>query len=165
MIRRRVDARFWVVVVTGTLFGLLLGVELAAKGARAERTTAGAAAPLPLTDNPQQAQPVAPPASTPKERSRPGVYSRQLRRYPYLTTVTLTGRPTTLQELGTMRAGDVNDDNLVDSTDFTLLRARFGQACGSPTYDSRADFSSDCLVDITDFTLQRGNFGQSGAPP
>ena len=77
----------------------------------------------------------------------------------------LTGQPTTTQEMGLQGAGDVNNDNLVDITDFTLLRAGFGQACGDGGYDGRADFTGDCLVDITDFTLLRGNFGQAGPSP
>ena len=80
-------------------------------------------------------------------------------------TVALTGAPVTTQEMGLQRAGDVNDSNLVDITDFSLLRATFGKACGDPGYDGRADFTGDCLVDITDFTLQRGNFGQAGPSP
>ena len=59
----------------------------------------------------------------------------------------------------------MNNDNLVDITDFSLLRATFGKGCGDPGYDGRADFTGDCLVDITDFSLLRGNFGQVGAPP
>jgi glucose/arabinose dehydrogenase len=79
--------------------------------------------------------------------------------------VTLSGAPVTQQEMGLQRAGDVDDNNLVDITDFTLLRSTFGPVCGQPVYDDRADFTGDCLVDITDFALLRGNFGQAGPPP
>ena len=67
-------------------------------------------------------------------------------------------------ELGVQRTGDANNDNLVDITDFTILRNSFGRACGDSGYDARADFTGDCVVDITDFTLLRTNFGQAGAP-
>ena len=80
-------------------------------------------------------------------------------------TVNLTGAPTTSQEMGLLRAGDMDDSNLVDITDFTLLRATFGKACGDAGYDGRADFTGDCLVDISDFTLLRANFGQAGPSP
>ncbi len=79
--------------------------------------------------------------------------------------VTLSGAPVTQQELGLQRAGDVNNDNLVDITDFTLVRASFGKVCGDAGYNGQADWTGDCLVDITDFTLLRSNFGQPGAPP
>jgi hypothetical protein len=97
-----------------------------------------------------------------------GVYSWWAKGPRWLATggqVTLSGAPTTAVELGQQRAGDVDNNNLVDITDFSLLRATFGKACGDAAYDGRADSTGDCLVDITDFTLQRGNFGQSGAAP
>jgi hypothetical protein len=47
-------------------------------------------------------------------------------------TLTLTGTAITHQELGLQRTGDVNNDNLVDITDFSLLRGSFGQAGASP---------------------------------
>ena len=96
-----------------------------------------------------------------------GVYNWWVKGPQYLAsngTVSLTGALLTQQEMGTQRAGDVNNDNLVDITDFTLLRATFGLVCGNPGYDGRADFTGNCLVDITDFTLQRGNFGLAGPP-
>ncbi len=94
-----------------------------------------------------------------------GVYSWWAKGPQFLAssgTVQLTGAASTALEIGQQRAGDANNDNLVDITDFTLLRGTFGKACGDGGYDGRADFTGDCLVDITDFTLQRGNFGQSG---
>ena len=66
--------------------------------------------------------------------------------------------------MGLQPAGDVNNDNLVDISDFSLLRATFGKSCGDGGYDGRADFTGDCLVDISDFSLLRGNFGQAGPP-
>jgi hypothetical protein len=71
--------------------------------------------------------------------------------------------PLTTVEIGLQLAGDVNNDNLVDIDDFSLLRAAFGRTCSDPLYDARADFTGDCLVDIIDFTLLRANFGQAGA--
>ncbi len=95
-----------------------------------------------------------------------GVYTWWVKGPQYLAaggTVQLTGAPVTQQAMGQQRAGDVNNDNLVDITDFSLLRATFGLTCGDGGYDGRADFTGDCLVDVTDFSLLRGNFGQAGA--
>jgi hypothetical protein len=86
----------------------------------------------------------------------------------YLATtgsLQLTGAPVTQQDMGVQRVGDVNNDNLVDIVDFTLLRASFGLVCGDRGYDGRAEFTGDCLVDIVDFTLLRSNFGEAGSPP
>ena len=79
-------------------------------------------------------------------------------------TVALSGAPVTQQEMGLQRAGDVDNSNLVDVSDFSLLRSTFGPVCGHLVWDDWADFTGDCLVDITDFSLLRGNFGQSGPP-
>ena len=96
-----------------------------------------------------------------------GVYTWWAKGPPWLATtgsVTLAGAPVTQQEMGLQPAGDVDNSNLVDVADFTLLRNTFGLACGHPSYDGRADYTGDCLIDIADFTLHRGNFGQAGPP-
>ena len=72
-------------------------------------------------------------------------------------TLTFSGGTST-QDFGTQRAGDCNDNNLVNSQDFAILRAAFG---GSS--DLRADFNNDGVVSSPDFTLQRSNFGAAGA--
>ena len=59
-------------------------------------------------------------------------------------------------------------DNVVESLDFSRLRAWFGveRPCCPPDimrYDA-ADFSGDGLVDVLDFSLMQPNFGMSGAP-
>jgi hypothetical protein len=80
-------------------------------------------------------------------------------------TLTLAGDPATFFEVGLLRAADANNDNVVDISDFAVLRATFGIACGGGGYDRRADFTGDCVVDAIDFNLLRTNFGLSGAPP
>jgi len=63
-------------------------------------------------------------------------------------------------EMGQMRAGDANNDNLVSAVDFNILRLAFGG-----TTDLRADWNNDNIVSAVDFNLLRLNFGTSGAPP
>ncbi len=58
--------------------------------------------------------------------------------------------------LGTLLAGDCNNDNVVDIADFSIFRSRFG------TTSAEADFNGNGLVDINDFSLLRMNFGRSG---
>ncbi len=74
--------------------------------------------------------------------------------------VTLDGVPVTNVDMGLMRAGDANYDNLVGIGDFNILKSRFGLAGPLPP-----DFNNDNLVDIADFNLLKINFGQGGAPP
>lgn len=80
-------------------------------------------------------------------------------------TVLLTGAATTYVEMGLMLAGDANNDNVVSTVDFNILRSAFGQVLGDPSYDSRADFNGDNVINLLDFGLLRTSFGVSGAPP
>jgi hypothetical protein len=79
--------------------------------------------------------------------------------------ITLTGSLTTTQEMGLMRTGDANNDNVVDVSDFNILKGSFGKTNGDPGYDDRADFTGDQTVSILDFTWLKSNFGQGGSPP
>ena len=80
-------------------------------------------------------------------------------------TIILTGSPRTNVEMGQMRVGDANNDNVVNVFDFAILRGTFAKHVGDPGYDDRADFNGDQVVNATDFSLLRGNFGVGGAPP
>jgi hypothetical protein len=77
----------------------------------------------------------------------------------------LTDAPTTFIEMGLMRAGDANNDNVINIADFNILRSTFGKSQGEPGYDDRADFTGDGVVNVLDFNLLKLNFGQMGAPP
>src|SRR5205823_5400360 len=79
--------------------------------------------------------------------------------------LTLPGAGTTQQELGLMRTGDCDDNNVVNSGDLVIFRNTFNKPQGSPGYDDRADFTGDHVVNVTDFALFRSNFGAGGAPP
>jgi hypothetical protein len=68
-------------------------------------------------------------------------------------------------EAGMLKAGDANNDNLVNVFDFGIMRNSFGKTIGIPGYDPRADFTGDGIVNIFDFNLVKQNFGAMGAPP
>jgi len=96
-----------------------------------------------------------------------GTYSWRVNDPKYLAnagSVALNGGTTNL-EMGLMRAGDANDDNLVTVVDMNIIKNTMGKGCGDAGYDDRADFNGDCLVNIRDFNLLKGNFGTSGASP
>jgi hypothetical protein len=80
-------------------------------------------------------------------------------------TLSLTGAASVQVEMGLLRAGDANNDNVVSAQDFTALKNAFGKSTGSPGYDNRADFNGDTTVSAVDFNLLKSNFGSSGAPP
>ncbi len=68
-------------------------------------------------------------------------------------------------EVGTLLAGDANNDNCVNVQDFSVLKNTFGKSVGDPGYDARADFNGDNVISVTDFGLQKNNFGICGAGP
>lgn len=97
-----------------------------------------------------------------------GTYSWRVEGPKYLANsgnVVLTGGPITQAEMGFMRAGDSNNDNVVNTNDFTIMQPSFGRTIGDRRYDPRAEFTGDDVVNVTDFLLLKINFGQSGAPP
>ena len=71
----------------------------------------------------------------------------------------------TTVEMGIMRAGDGNNDNLVNSADFNIMRNTFGLTLGDVGYDERGDFNNDDIVNAGDFNMLRQNFGGGGSEP
>ena len=63
-----------------------------------------------------------------------------------------------------MLTGDANGDNVVNATDFTILKATFGRSTGQLGFDDRADFNGDQVVNSVDFTLEKRNFGHTPEP-
>ena len=61
-----------------------------------------------------------------------------------------------------LRAGDANDDNSCDTTDFGILVGTWNLSLGDAGYDDRADFNCDLSVDTTDFGLLVGNYNVTG---
>ena len=80
-------------------------------------------------------------------------------------SVPLGGGPATQQEMGQQRSGDADNNNVVNTTDFNILKGTFGKTTGDPGYDNRADFTGDVVVNTSDFNSLKGNFGIGGAPP
>jgi hypothetical protein len=68
-------------------------------------------------------------------------------------------------ELGTLKAGDTNGDNVVNMADFVTVRRSFGPCTARGCVDPRADLNGDSTINVTDFNLVKSNFGQAGAPP
>jgi len=97
-----------------------------------------------------------------------GTYNWRVKGPKYLANagrVALSGAPITHAEMGLMKTGDCDNDNLISAIDFIILKNSFGKTTGDPGYDARADFDGDNTITTVDFNLQRGNFGTGGAPP
>lgn len=78
------------------------------------------------------------------------------------TTTTLSGGANVVN-LGTLRAGDADDSNVVNLIDFSVLASTFAKSSGQTGYDARADFNGDAIVNLLDFSMLAANFAQAGA--
>jgi hypothetical protein len=66
-------------------------------------------------------------------------------------------------EMGILAAGDCNNDNLVNVSDFNIMKITFGKSLGDPGYDGRSDFNRDNIINILDFNSLKTSFGRGGA--
>ena len=57
---------------------------------------------------------------------------------------------------------DVNDDGVVDFSDFVVFVQKFGTSRGDDGYDVSCDLDSDGTIGFADFLVFAGAFGQSG---
>jgi PKD repeat protein len=78
------------------------------------------------------------------------------------TGVVMASGTTTPVDFGTLREGDVDNNDTVNIIDFGLLADAFGSVSGAANWDDRCDFNRDGVVNIMDFGLLSDNFGQSG---
>lgn len=58
--------------------------------------------------------------------------------------------------------GDVNEDNVIDSADYNLVKAALGQTPSSQTWNSNLDFNMDNRINTLDLTIVSKNLGKVG---
>lgn len=94
----------------------------------------------------------------------PGTYRIGVKEAKFLQRVTDLTLATGNNSLnvGTLLAGDTNNDNFVTILDFSLLASTFNLASTDNGYDARADFNGDNQVSATDFSLLAVNFNTAG---
>ncbi len=83
-----------------------------------------------------------------------------LRYLPSCTTAEITGSEPLTLTTTTLKGGDVNDDEVINIGDATLVGANFGQEI--PPADVRADINADEKINVQDLSILGGNFGLSG---
>lgn len=62
----------------------------------------------------------------------------------------------------TLLTGDLNDDNIINSADFTILRNVYGSTPASENWNANADFNLDSVVNTYDLAYIIKNMGQTG---
>ena len=58
--------------------------------------------------------------------------------------------------------GDINDDNVINFTDFTMFSSSFGSSLSSTNYNSLANFNCDGFINFSDFSIFGPSFNQMG---
>jgi hypothetical protein len=60
-------------------------------------------------------------------------------------------------------SGDLNEDNVVNSADFSIASSSFGANENSSNWNALADFNRDGTINTIDISIIMKNFGKSGA--
>ncbi len=80
-------------------------------------------------------------------------------------TFTMSPSESTLQagEVITLLSGDLNEDNTINTADYTLAKRLYGTTLQSSNWNSRADFNADNVINNYDLAYITKNFGKTGA--
>ena len=96
----------------------------------------------------------------------PGIYDIGIKNWTCLsevnTSVTLTAGNTTVEDFGTTREGDSNNDDIITGADRSLLYSGWGQSEGEGGYNAHYDFNRDGSLTGADRSLMYAYWAQSG---
>lgn len=62
-----------------------------------------------------------------------------------------------------LKTGDLNEDNVVNSADYTIAQAILGATPSSSKWNTNADFNKDSIINVFDLGIISKNLGQVGA--
>lgn len=63
----------------------------------------------------------------------------------------------------TLLTGDLNEDNVINSADYSIAKALFGTTPKSSNWNNNADFNKDGVINNIDLSYINKNFGKAGA--
>ena len=63
----------------------------------------------------------------------------------------------------TLTTGDLNEDNVINSADYSIVKKVLGTTIGSGNWNESADFNQDGIINTFDLSLITKNMGQAGA--
>lgn len=63
----------------------------------------------------------------------------------------------------TLSTGDLNEDNTINTADYTIAKNLYGLGKSSPNWNERADFNQDGVINNLDLGYIIKNFGKTGA--
>lgn len=59
--------------------------------------------------------------------------------------------------------GDLNQDNTINASDYSIAKASFGATPGTPLWNENIDFNKDGLINTVDLGFITRNYGKTGA--
>lgn len=62
-----------------------------------------------------------------------------------------------------LTTGDLNDDNTINSADYSIVQSSLGTTSASSNWNENADFNKDGVINIFDISLISKNLGKTGA--
>lgn len=62
-----------------------------------------------------------------------------------------------------LTSGDLNDDNVINSADYSIAQRALGSTLGSANWNSNADLNSDGVINAFDLSIIAKNMGKVGA--
>ncbi len=62
-----------------------------------------------------------------------------------------------------LKTGDLNEDNIINSADYSIIKKAYGANPSSPNWNEIADFNKDGVVNLFDLGIVSKNSGQTGA--
>ncbi len=62
----------------------------------------------------------------------------------------------------TLLTGDLNEDNVVNSADYSIAKQAYGATSTSPNWNPNVDFNADGVVNVADIAIMMKNFNNSG---
>lgn len=63
----------------------------------------------------------------------------------------------------TLTSGDLNEDNVINTADYSIAQKAFGATAKSANWNNNVDFNSDGIVNTFDLSVIIKNIGQTGA--
>ncbi|MDP3758209.1 MAG: dockerin type I domain-containing protein, partial [Candidatus Daviesbacteria bacterium] len=63
----------------------------------------------------------------------------------------------------TLTAGDLNEDNVINTADYSIAQKAFGATAKSSNWNNNVDFNSDGIINTFDLSIIIKNIGQTGA--
>jgi len=96
----------------------------------------------------------------------PGTYDVGIKNWTCLskvvTNVTLTAGMTTVVDFGIVLEGDANDDDVIGSSDYSLLSFAYNTWPGQPNWNPYCDFTRDDYIGSSDYSLLSFNYNKWG---